>query len=101
MFRRGKAKVRESTQPRTGTGKELTPLYAECINMVEGLADEEEDQYLQDNPKIASLFEIDVAEAISPYLLQPDETEAEPDKEAIQELRQAHEALEREMAVSQ
>ena len=51
-FRRGKAKVRVPTQPRTGTGKELTPLYAECVNMLEGLADEEEDQYLQENPKI-------------------------------------------------
>ena len=100
-FRRGKAKVRVPTQPRTGTGKDLTPLYAECVNMLEGLADEEEDQYLQDNPKIVPLFEIDVAEAVSPYVLQPDETDAEPDKEAIRELRQAQEALEREMAVSQ
>jgi hypothetical protein len=44
--------------------------------MLEGLADEEEDQYLQENLKIVPLFEIDVAEAISPYLLQPDVTEA-------------------------
>ena len=100
-FRRGKAKVRVPTQPRKGTGKDLTPLYAECVNMLEGLADEEEDQYLLENPKIVPLFEIDVAEAVSPYLLQPDGTEAGPDREAIRELRQAQEALEREMAVSQ
>ena len=78
-FRRGKAKVRVPTQPRTSTGKECTPLYAECVNMLEGLADEEEAQYLQENPKIVPLFEIDIAEAVAPYLPQPEETEAEPD----------------------
>ena len=100
-FRRGKAKVRVPTQPHSSTGKELTPLYAECVNMLEGLADEEVDQYLQENPKIVPLFEIDVAEAVSPYILQPEENDEEPDKEVIRELRQAQEALEREMAVSQ
>ena len=100
-FRRGKAKVRVPTQPHSGTGKELTPLYAECVNMLEGLADEEVDQYLQENPKIVPLFEIDVAEAVSPYILQPEENDEEPDKEVIRELRQAQEALEREMVVSQ
>ena len=39
-----------------GTGKELTPLYAECVNMLEGLPDEEVDQYLQENLKIIPLF---------------------------------------------
>ena len=82
-FRRGKAKVRVPTQPRSSTGKELTPLYAECVNMLEGLADEEVDQYLQENPKIVPLFEIDVAEAVSLHIIQPDETDEEPDKEAI------------------
>ena len=100
-FRRGKAKVRVPTQPHSSTGKELTPLYAEGINMLEGLADEEVDQYLQENPKIVPLFEIDVAEAVSPYILQPEENDEEPDKEVILELRLAQEALEREMAVSQ
>ena len=61
--------------------------------MLEGLADEEEAQYLQENPKIVPLFEIDITEAVAPYLLQPNETEAEPDKDAIRELRQAQEAL--------
>ena len=68
-FRCDKAKVRVPTQPRSSTGKELTPLYAECVNMLEGLADEEVDQYLQENPKIVPLFEIDVAEAVSPYIV--------------------------------
>ena len=69
--------------------------------MLEGLADEEVNQYLQENLKIVPLFEIDVAEAISPYTLQPDVTDEEPNKEAIRELRQVEEALEREIVVSQ
>ena len=40
--------------------------YAECVNMLEGLADEEVDQYLQVNPKIVPLFEINVVEVVSP-----------------------------------
>ena len=93
--------MRVPTQQHSIAGKELTPLYAECVNMLEGLADEEVDQYLQENLKIVPLFEIDVAEAVSPYILQPKENDEEPDKEVIRELRQAQEALEREMAVSQ
>ena len=62
----------------------MTPLYAEGINMLEGLADEEVNQYLQENPKIVPLFKID--EAVSPYILQPEENDEEPDKEVIWEL---------------
>mgnify|MGYP000677476563 CR=1 FL=1 len=40
-FRRGKTKVRVLTQPRAGTSKELRPLYAESINNLDGLADDE------------------------------------------------------------
>ena len=100
-FRRGKTKVRVPTHPRESTGKELTPLYAESVNMLEGLADEEVDQYLEENLKIVSLFEIDVAEVVSPYITQSDDAGEEPDREAIRELWQAQEALERKMAVSQ
>ena len=35
-FRRGKTNVRVPTQPRVSTSKEVTPLYAESINMLEG-----------------------------------------------------------------
>ena len=88
-FWRGKAKVRVPTQPQSGTGKELTPLYAECVNMLEGLADEEVDQYIQQNPKIIPLFGIDVAEAMLSYVVQPEDAGDELDKEAIRELQQA------------
>ena len=100
-FRRGKTKVRVPTQPRAGPSKEVTPLYAESVNMLEGLADEEVDRYLEENPKIVPLFEVDVADAVSPYIVHPDDASEEPDQDAIRDLRQAQEALEREMAVSQ
>ena len=56
--------------------------------MLEGLEETELEAYLNENLWIIPLFEINVAEAVSAYLLQPDAIEAEPDKEAIQELRQ-------------
>ena len=37
--------------------------------MMEELAHEEVDQYLEENPKIVPLFEIDVAEIIAPYII--------------------------------
>ena len=49
--------------------------------MLEGLADEEVYQYLQENPKIVPLFEIDVAEAVAPYIMQPENADEELNKE--------------------
>ena len=40
-----------ATQPRGTTNKEVTPLYAERINMLEGLPDEEVNRYLEEHPK--------------------------------------------------
>ena len=42
-FRRGKTKVRLATKERESTTKQLTPLYAEAVNMLDGLVDEEVD----------------------------------------------------------
>ena len=83
-----------------GTGKELTLLYAKSVNMLEGLTDEEVDRYLKENPKIVPLFEIDVAKAVSPYIVQTEDAGEELARDAIRELRQAQEALEQEMVVS-
>ena len=69
--------------------------------MFKGLANEEVDHYLEENPKIVPLFEVDVVEAVSPYIAQTDDVGEEPEKDAIRELWQAQEALERERAVSQ
>ena len=75
------------TQPRAGATKDATPLYAESIYMLDGLADEEVDRYLEEHPKIISLFEVDVAEAVTLYIVQPEEVGKEPDRDAIRELR--------------
>ena len=63
--------------------------------MLEGLTDDEVDQYLNEHP-----FEVNVAEAVTPHVYRGKESE-EPDQEAIRELRQAQESLEWEMTISQ
>ena len=82
-FRQGKTNVRVPTHPRMGTGMELMSLYVESVNMLEGLANEEIDQYLEENPKIVPLFKIDVDEAVFPYFAQLEDVEEEPDRDAI------------------
>ena len=49
-FRHDKTKFRVPMQERVDTSKQLTSLYAEGINMLDGLANEEVDQYLEENP---------------------------------------------------
>ena len=41
--------------------------------MLDGLADEEVDRYLDEHPRIVPLFEVDVAKAVTPYIVQPEE----------------------------
>ena len=84
-----------------GTNKELTPLYTESINMLDGLAVDKVNRYLDEHPKIVPLFEVDIAEAITPYVTYRGKELDELDQEAIQELMQAQECLEGEMVVSQ
>ena len=98
-FRCGKTKVWVLTQERAGTSKQLTPLYAEWINMLNGLVDEEVDQYLKELPKIVLLFKVDVSEAVTPYINSREEDIGDPDPEAIRELRKAQEAFENKMVV--
>ena len=59
------------TQPRTSTRKKLMPLYAESINMLDGLAEEEVDQYFDEHPKIVPLFEVDVVGPVALYIVHP------------------------------
>ena len=69
---------------------------------MEGLNDGEENQYFEDNPKIIPLFEIDVVEVLTPYLGDDDKEADDPiDDKTIMESRHQHEAMEREMQVSQ
>ena len=42
----------------------MTPLCAEGVQILDGLANEEFDRYLEENLKLVSLFEIDVIKAV-------------------------------------
>ena len=66
--------------------------------MLEGLADEEIDRYMEEHPRIVPLFEVDITTTVEPYVTMSEPTE--PDEAAIQELRQEQEFLEREMTIS-
>ena len=78
-FHRGHAKIRVPIQESALASKAMTPLYAEEIHMLERLEDEELERYLDKNPRIVPLFEIDV-----------DKTrDEEPNEEATEELRRA------------
>ena len=57
--------------------------------MLDGLADEEVDRYLEEHPKIVPLFEVDITETVIPYVSNQGKESDEPDQEAIRELRQA------------
>ena len=39
--------------------------------MLEGLHDEEVDRYLEEHPRIVPLFEVDITEAVKPYVTGP------------------------------
>ena len=75
------------------TTKELTPLYAEDIHMLEGLEDKDVDQYLEDNPRLVSLFEIEIITIGDAY---------EQSKKIVEEndCERAREAFDYEMEVS-
>ena len=104
-FRRGKTKVRVITEERVPVALNTSPLYAEGVHMLDGLADEEVEDFLEDHPTIVPLFEIN---AMSP-IEQTQETgvtedappQDEPDPTKVAELRQARDAFERELAISQ
>ena len=62
-------------------------LYAETINMLDGLAYDEIDRYLDEQPKIVPLFKIDVAEAVTSCVAHREDEFAEPNQKVILELR--------------
>ena len=67
-FRKGKTKIRVSTQNRITTSKQCLPVHTEAVNMMEGLDEVEENHYFNDNPKIIPLFEVDILQALTPYV---------------------------------
>ena len=53
------------TQETAAPTKGITPLYAEDINILEGVDDTELEPYLDDHPRIFSLFKIDIIETVA------------------------------------
>ena len=74
------------------------PLYATEINMLEGLEDTELEVYLDKNPKIIPLFEIDILEIATKYAptstLQQEEYK--PNLDSMLQLSRAREAFEKD-----
>ena len=106
-FQKSKTNIRVSTQEKVGTKKDSMPLYAQSVNMMEGLDEGEVTQYFEENPKIILLYEIDVVDIITPYIVNEEkdtdisDTEARLDDRSLRELCLQQEALERELQVSQ
>ena len=65
-FRRGKTKVRVSTEVRCTIPRDTSPLYAEGVHMLDDLMDIEMHDFLEENLTIMPLFEIDVLLAMEP-----------------------------------
>ena len=88
-FRRGCAKVRVPTEESAAQPKNMTPIYAEDINMLEGVDDTELEAYLEEHPRIIPLFEIDVIEVAEDYTTRNSVNEEayEPDPTSIMQLR--------------
>ena len=63
-FRQVKTKVRIITEVRLTTPLNNTPLYAEGVHMLDGLADEEVEDFLENHPTIIPLFEMDTILAV-------------------------------------
>ena len=72
---------------------------------MEGLEDSEIKQYLEENPRIVPLFEIDVVEIINPYInnenLGTEDQVHQLDPKSLKELQHQQEAIEKEMQVFQ
>ena len=70
--------------------------------MLEGLEDMELEVYIDENPRIIPMLEIDVLKVANEYvpMCALEEEEYEPDPESMLELSRAREAFEKEMEIS-
>ena len=59
-FCQGRAKIRVLMQESTPITREMTPCYAEQVHMLEGLEEEELEDYLEENPRTMPLSEFGV-----------------------------------------
>ena len=62
--------------------------------MMEGLAETEENDYLNDNPKIIPLFEIDILQALTSYV-EDKQSDIPIDDQTMKEIRLQQEATEK------
>ena len=101
-FRQGRSKVRIPTEEITTQPKGMTPLYAEIINMLDGMDDTELEAYLEEHSRIIPLFEIYVIGIAAIYATPTSlhDEAYEPDPASIMELSRAREAFEKEMEIS-
>ena len=90
-FRKGKSKIRVSTKEKITTSRQCLPIHAEAVNMMEGLDEIEEKQYFNDNAKIIPLFEVDIVQALTPYVEEQPDT-VPVDEQTLKEIRLQQEA---------
>ena len=104
-FRRGKTKVRIITEERVPAALNTSPLDAEGVHMLDGLADDEVEDFLDDHPTIIPLLKINAIPTVKPPASEEvtEETlpQDEPDPTTVAELRYARDAFECELAISQ
>ena len=66
-FRRGGKKIKVQTTQSKDMASPLLLVCAESLNMLEGLTEEEAEQYFTDYDNIIPLYEVNVAELVGPY----------------------------------
>jgi hypothetical protein len=78
----GGKKIRIHTTKRHASDKAIAPVYAESVNILEGLTAEEAHIFLQENPTLVSLDEINVVKEAEPceYSADVDATVVEVDR---------------------
>ena len=94
-FKRGGKNIKIRMMQAKAPASLLLSIYAESVNMLEGLTEEEAEQYFTDHTDIILLYEINVDKLTEPYQIEVSQVWAK------QELGRAREALEKELAVSQ
>jgi hypothetical protein len=66
-FRWGGQNIRIHTTKGRTPDKATAPVYAESVNMLAGLTEEEAETFLLENPTLVPLYEIDVVKEAEPY----------------------------------
>ena len=62
--KKGKKKIKLNMIPKKILPRTMKPMVAEAINMVEGMGEDEEEEFLRRNPLLVSLFEVDIVDIL-------------------------------------